>query len=111
MPGHETVVGPPPPTPDDQILRAGTLFLITTGALDRWEDPSDYRIRGLFRAVKDIDSCGVVRANKQRRLLEDEFIAELISAGYIEPVYAQEMHITETAFVSSAYVSAVGEDD
>jgi len=85
----------------------GSLLTITSGVY------SDYSVRGVFRALKDIDGDalrGVWLRNhpeqaEEYRFKEDDFLAWLAREGYIEDVPSWEFHLSSYSSSSEMWIS------
>lgn len=78
-------------------IPAGSLLTVRTG------EYSDYYVRGIFRALRDIDAAKLreeylSERPKQRERYhfeDDEFLAWAVRGGYIEPVDGLEWHLSD----------------
>jgi hypothetical protein len=74
----------PTPTKRMAIIKAGQIFVLTSG---EW---SDYRLRGVFRALKDIDP----EDREQWPALEEPYSCDM-AAKLVQEGFAEELIFTE----------------
>lgn len=90
-----------------ETIPAGTLLTISTGCY------SDYYVRGVFRACKDIDADALSKQwltlhpeqSDGYRFREDDFLAWLAVSGYLEDVPSWEWHLSNYSRIDEMMVS------
>lgn len=94
-------------------IPAGSLFTITSG------EYSDYHVRGVFRAIVDIDADALRRdwvaahpdQNDDYHFREDQFLGWIARMGLLECVDAYEWHLGSYSNISAMDVTKIENDD
>ena len=89
------------------VIPIGTIFTITTG------EYSDYSVRGVFKALKEIDYKACTEAYLEQHpaqredysFKEHSFITWAYQQGYMDLIDSMEWHLSDCSSIHESYLA------